>query len=133
MTDTDAAKQRAREGVTAAADKLIEVSRQIHSNPELAMEERKAAGDGKVEVRAAADLLCRDVSLQAQVTLQPRSPSHSNLGRVRRRSCIIAPQTYTRYAYAHSTHRRSHPHARRRDRCGAVVMAGVLILEVGVG
>ncbi len=43
MIDTDAAKQRAREGVTAAADGLIEVSRQIHSNPELAMEERQAA------------------------------------------------------------------------------------------
>ncbi len=43
MRDTDAAKQRAREGVTAAADELIEVSRQIHSNPELAMEERQAA------------------------------------------------------------------------------------------
>ncbi|MCH8346039.1 MAG: M20 family metallopeptidase [Chloroflexi bacterium] len=43
MTDTDAAKQRAREGVTAAADELIEVSRKIHSNPELAMEERQAA------------------------------------------------------------------------------------------
>ena len=43
MTDKDAAKQRAREGVTAAADELIEVSRQIHSSPELAMEERQAA------------------------------------------------------------------------------------------
>ncbi len=43
MTDTDAAKQRAREGVTAAADGLIDISRQIHSNPELAMEERRAA------------------------------------------------------------------------------------------
>ncbi|MCH8919800.1 MAG: amidohydrolase, partial [Chloroflexi bacterium] len=43
MIDTDAAKQQAREGVTVAADELIEVSRQIHSNPELAMEERRAA------------------------------------------------------------------------------------------
>ncbi|MEE8370280.1 MAG: M20 family metallopeptidase [Dehalococcoidia bacterium] len=43
VMDTDAAKQRAREGVTAKADELIEVSRQIHSNPELAMEERQAA------------------------------------------------------------------------------------------
>ena len=43
MIDTDAAKQRAREGVTVAADELVDVSRQIHSNPELAMEERRAA------------------------------------------------------------------------------------------
>jgi amidohydrolase len=41
--DMEAAKQRAREGVTAVADELIEVSRKIHSNPELAMEETQAA------------------------------------------------------------------------------------------
>ncbi len=43
MTEIDGVKARAKEGVADAADELIEVSRQIHSNPELAMEERQAA------------------------------------------------------------------------------------------
>jgi amidohydrolase len=43
VTDTDAAKKRAREGVAAAADELVDASRRIHSNPELAMKEREAS------------------------------------------------------------------------------------------
>ncbi len=43
MTDIEGAKTRAKEGVAAAADELIDVSRRIHENPELAMQERKAA------------------------------------------------------------------------------------------
>ncbi|HLA17925.1 MAG TPA: M20 family metallopeptidase [Dehalococcoidia bacterium] len=43
MTDIEGAKTRAKEGVAAAADELVDVSRQIHAKPELAMEEREAA------------------------------------------------------------------------------------------
>ena len=43
MTDIEGAKTRAKEGVAAAADELIDVSRRIHENPELAMQERQAA------------------------------------------------------------------------------------------
>lgn len=43
MTDVDGAKQRAKEGVAEASGELIEVSRRIHENPELAMQEREAA------------------------------------------------------------------------------------------
>jgi len=43
VTDIEGAKARAREGVAAAADELIDVSRRIHENPELAMQERQAA------------------------------------------------------------------------------------------
>ena len=43
MTEADGAKARAKEGVAAAADELIDVSRRIHANPELAMEERDAS------------------------------------------------------------------------------------------
>ncbi|MEE8346563.1 MAG: M20 family metallopeptidase [Dehalococcoidia bacterium] len=43
MTDIAGAKTRAKEGVAAAADELIDVSRRIHAKPELAMEEREAA------------------------------------------------------------------------------------------
>ena len=43
MSDTNDAKERARLGVAEAADELIDVSRRIHANPELAMEERQAA------------------------------------------------------------------------------------------
>jgi amidohydrolase len=43
VTDIEGAKARAKEGVAAAADELIDVSRRIHENPELAMQERKAA------------------------------------------------------------------------------------------
>ncbi len=43
MTDIGEAKERAKEAVTAAADELIDVSRRIHANPELAMAERDAA------------------------------------------------------------------------------------------
>ncbi len=43
MTDIQSAKARAKEGVAAAADELIDVSLRIHENPELAMQERKAA------------------------------------------------------------------------------------------
>ncbi|MDO8611657.1 MAG: M20 family metallopeptidase [Dehalococcoidia bacterium] len=43
MSDTNDAKEQAHRGVTDAADELIDVSRRIHANPELAMEERQAA------------------------------------------------------------------------------------------
>ena len=43
MSDTNDAKEQARRGVADAADELIDVSRRIHTNPELAMEERQAA------------------------------------------------------------------------------------------
>ncbi len=43
MTDIEGAKAEAKEGVAAAADELIDVSRRIHANPELAMQERQAA------------------------------------------------------------------------------------------
>ena len=43
MTDIAGAKTRAKEGVAAAADELIDVSRRIHAKPELAMEEHEAA------------------------------------------------------------------------------------------
>jgi metal-dependent amidase/aminoacylase/carboxypeptidase family protein len=43
VTDIEGAKTRAKEGVAAAADELIDVSRRIHENPELAMQERQAA------------------------------------------------------------------------------------------
>ena len=43
MSDTNDAKEQARRGVADAADELIDVSRRIHANPELAMEERQAA------------------------------------------------------------------------------------------
>ncbi len=43
MSETEAAKQRARQAVADAADELIEASRDIHSHPELALEERRAA------------------------------------------------------------------------------------------
>ena len=43
MTEIEEAKSKAREAVAAAAGDLIEVSRRIHDNPELAMEERQAA------------------------------------------------------------------------------------------
>ena len=43
MSDTNDAKEQARHGVADAADELIDVSRRIHTNPELAMEERQAA------------------------------------------------------------------------------------------
>jgi amidohydrolase len=43
VTDIEGAKTRAKEGVAAAADDLIDVSRRIHEKPELAMEERQAA------------------------------------------------------------------------------------------
>lgn len=41
--DGDGAKQAAREAVAAAADELIAVSGDIHSNPEVGMEERRAS------------------------------------------------------------------------------------------
>src|SRR3990172_2190334 len=43
MSDTNDAKEQARLGVAGAADELIDVSRRIHANPELAMEEHQAA------------------------------------------------------------------------------------------
>jgi amidohydrolase len=43
VTDIEGAKTRAKEGVAAAADDLIDVSRRIHEKPELAMQERQAA------------------------------------------------------------------------------------------
>jgi amidohydrolase len=43
MSDTNYAKEQARLGVAGAADELIGVSRRIHANPELAMEEHQAA------------------------------------------------------------------------------------------
>jgi amidohydrolase len=43
MSDTNDAKEQAHRGVADAADELIDVSRRIHANPELAMEERQAA------------------------------------------------------------------------------------------
>ena len=43
MSDTNDAKERARLGVADAADELIGVSRRIHANPELAMQEHQAA------------------------------------------------------------------------------------------
>ncbi len=43
MTDIEGAKTRAREGVAAATGELIDVSRRIHENPELAMQERQAS------------------------------------------------------------------------------------------
>ena len=43
MTDIQGTKAEAKEGVAAAADELIDVSRRIHANPELAMQERQAA------------------------------------------------------------------------------------------
>src|SRR3989337_129191 len=43
MTDTDAVKDRARNAVAEASDELIEVSRDIHSHPELSMEEARAS------------------------------------------------------------------------------------------
>src|SRR3990172_6195274 len=43
MSETNDAKERARLGVAGAADELIGVSRRIHANPELAMEEHQAA------------------------------------------------------------------------------------------
>ncbi len=43
MTEIDETKVRAKEGVAAAADELIDVSRRIHANPELAMQEHQAA------------------------------------------------------------------------------------------
>ncbi len=43
MTDIEGAKAEAKAGVAAAADELIDVSRRIHANPELAMQERQAA------------------------------------------------------------------------------------------
>jgi amidohydrolase len=42
-TDVEAAKERARATVEAARAQLIEVSLDIHANPELAMQERRAA------------------------------------------------------------------------------------------
>jgi amidohydrolase len=43
VTDIEEAKTRAKEGVAAASDQLIDVSRRIYENPELAMQERQAA------------------------------------------------------------------------------------------
>lgn len=43
MTDVEGAKTRAKEGVAAAVNELIDVSRRIHEHPELAMQERQAA------------------------------------------------------------------------------------------
>ncbi len=43
MTDIEEAKTRAKEGVAVATDELIDVSRRIYENPELAMQERQAA------------------------------------------------------------------------------------------
>ncbi len=43
MSDTISAKERARLGVADAADELIDVSKRIHANPELAMKEREAS------------------------------------------------------------------------------------------
>src|SRR3990170_3491642 len=43
MRDTNNEKEQARLGVADAADELIDVSRRIHANPELAMEEQRAA------------------------------------------------------------------------------------------
>jgi amidohydrolase len=40
----DSAKAAAQAAVNAARDDLIEISREIHTNPELAMEERRASG-----------------------------------------------------------------------------------------
>ncbi|MBI2912717.1 MAG: M20 family metallopeptidase [Chloroflexi bacterium] len=41
--NAESAKQKARQAVAEASDELIEVSRDIHSHPELSMEERRAA------------------------------------------------------------------------------------------
>jgi amidohydrolase len=43
MSDTNDAKERARLGVAEAADELIDVSRRIHANPELAFQEDQSA------------------------------------------------------------------------------------------
>src|SRR3972149_5336281 len=43
MSDTNDAKEQPRRGAADAADELIDVSRRIHTNPELAMEARQAA------------------------------------------------------------------------------------------
>src|SRR3990170_7148980 len=43
MRDTNDAKEQARLGVADTADELIDVSKRIHANPELAMEEQQAA------------------------------------------------------------------------------------------
>ena len=43
MSDTNEAKERARRGVAEAADELIDVSKRIHANPELAFQEAEAA------------------------------------------------------------------------------------------
>src|SRR3972149_10938846 len=43
MSDTNEAKERARRGVGEAADELIDVSKRIHANPELAFQEAEAA------------------------------------------------------------------------------------------
>ena len=53
---TDGAKQKAREAVEAARDELVEVSRDIHEHPELAMKETRAAGllADKLEARGFA-------------------------------------------------------------------------------
>jgi len=54
--DIQTAKQRAAEGVAAARDELIEVSLEIHANPELAMKEERASAliAGKLEARGFA-------------------------------------------------------------------------------
>src|SRR3972149_3824785 len=43
MSETNDAKERARLGVTEAAEELIDVSQRIHANPELAFQENQAA------------------------------------------------------------------------------------------
>ncbi|MDP2675960.1 MAG: M20 family metallopeptidase [Dehalococcoidia bacterium] len=43
MSDTSDTKEQARRGVADAADELIDVSKRIHANPELAMKEREAS------------------------------------------------------------------------------------------
>ena len=40
----EAAKQRARDAIRAAADELVQISREIHSHPELALKEQHAVG-----------------------------------------------------------------------------------------
>jgi amidohydrolase len=54
--DIATAKKRAIEGVAAARDELVEISLDIHSHPELALEEERAAAllTGKLESRGFA-------------------------------------------------------------------------------